>query len=93
VSDIDTLGIPTVGIDEDEVNRRKLLQARYRAVFNGDVGTAVLADLGDILHYFGPAYTPEDMALQNAFKTVLHRLGAWADDDQGRLDIIRKLRS
>jgi hypothetical protein len=32
------------------------------------------------------------MALQNAFKTVLHRLGAWADDDAGRFEIMRRLR-
>ena len=80
-------------VSPEEIDRRKLKQAQYRAIFGGDIGNAVLSDLGDILHFFSPAYTPEDMALQNAFKTVLHRLGAWADDDQGRLDIIRKLRS
>jgi hypothetical protein len=90
MSDI-SLGQPVVS--DEEIDRRKKLQAIYRVAFMGDNGTEVLADLGDILHFFGPAYTPEDMALQNAFKTVLHRLGAWADDDQGRRDIIRKLRS
>jgi hypothetical protein len=80
-------------VSEEEINQRKHLQAVYRIAFHGDNGTETLADLGDILHFFSPAYTPEDMALQNAFKAVLHRLGAWADDEQGRLDIIRKLRS
>ena len=79
-------------VSPEEINRRKHLQAVYQAACGGATGLEFLADLGDILHFFGPAHTPEDMALQNAFKTVLHRLGAWADDDAGRFEIMRRLR-
>lgn len=78
-------------VSEEEVNRRKHLQAAFRLCLAGAAGQEVLVELGRICHFYAPAYTPEDMALQNAFKTILHRLGAWADDEQGERDIIRRL--
>lgn len=83
-------GAPVVS--PEEMARRKHLSAVYQTVFSGEMGLECLADLGDILHFFGAAYNDADIALSNAFKTILHRLGAWADDDIGRRDIIRKLR-
>jgi hypothetical protein len=94
VSDIETYDLPHLGkdVDEKELARRKHTQAVFQMACAGDNGNEFLVELGEILHFFGPAYTPEDMVLQNAFKTVLHRLGSWADDDAGRMAIIRKLR-
>lgn len=78
--------------DPAEITRRKHVQAVFMQACQGDNGIEFLVELGDILHFFSPAFTPEDMALQNAFKTVLHHLGSWGDDAQGRLAVIRKLR-
>jgi hypothetical protein len=80
-------------VSPEEVARRKRLQAAFQLAFGGANGEEILLELADILHFFSPGYTPEDMALQNAFKTIMHRAGLWADDDQGRQDIIRRLRS
>lgn len=80
-------------VSQEEIARRKRIQAIFQLAFGGVNGEEILMELADILHFFSPAYTPEDMVLQNAFKTIMHRAGLWADDDQGRRDIIRRLRS
>jgi hypothetical protein len=79
-------------VNTEEIARRNHLRAAFQIAFTGDAGLTALEEIGDICHFFGAAHTPEDMALQNAFKSILHHLGAWGDADGDRREIIRRLR-
>jgi hypothetical protein len=75
-----------------EEARRKQISADFELVFmRHPRGPAVLAEIARILHFVDAARTPEDMALQNAFKTILHRLGRWADDEKGSEELVTRL--
>jgi len=82
----------TAFVTPEEIARRKKVIAAFQLSFPGDAGLTALTEIGDICHFFGPAHTTEDMALQNAFKSILHHLGAWGDADGDRREIIRRLR-
>jgi len=72
--------------------KRNLMSADFELVFvKHPRGPAVLAEIARIMHFTDAAHTPEDMALQNAFKTILHRLGKWADDEKAADEIIERL--
>jgi len=92
MADQDQIRLGTPVVPPEEVARRKKLTAAFQLAFAGENGLVVLEEIGDICHFFSPGYTPEEAALQNAFKSILHHLGAWADDDDGRREIIRRLR-
>lgn len=76
----------------DEVAERQRISVAYEVTFiNNPSGKTVLADIAGICHFMEPARTAEDMALQNAFKTILHRMGRWVDDKQGADELIGRL--
>lgn len=80
----------TVSIEE-KANRQRLSVAYEITFINNPSGKSVLADIAGICHFMDPAKTPEDMALQNAFKTILHRMGRWIDDEKGAEELIDRL--
>lgn len=75
-----------------ELAERNRISAAYDMVFvRTPQGATVLADIAEILHVMEPARSVEDMALQNAFKTILHRMGRWADDKKGAEEYVSRL--
>ena len=80
--------VPTAEEIADRIQTRQ----GFVAVFQlHPQGRQVLVEIGAILHAFEAARTPEDMALQNAFKTILHRIGVWGDSRGDAEEIVRKL--
>ena len=76
----------------EEIAARQLVRQDFVSVFQlHPQGRQVLVEIGTILHAFEAALTPEDMALQNAFKTILHRIGVWGDSRPDAEEIVRKL--
>jgi hypothetical protein len=76
----------------EEVRRRRQVESDFASVFMAHPrGKAVLAEIARICKFNSPARSVEDMALQNAFKTILHRLGRWNDDIKGADDLVERL--
>jgi hypothetical protein len=92
MADMDEKGLGKLTVSPEELGRRNRLRAAFQIAFTGDAGLTVLEEIGEILHFFGPAYNEQDMALQNAMKSILHRLGVWGDADGDRRAILRRLR-
>ena len=79
-------------VSDKELANRSIMMADFDSVFiKTPRGRAVLSEIARILHFTVPAITQEDMALQNAFKSILHRLGRWSDDDVVADEIIGRL--
>jgi hypothetical protein len=77
---------------DPEVHKQKDMHLDFVTVFKMHPrGPAVLQEVLDILHFFGAAVTPADMALQNAAKTILHHTGVWGDVEADRAAVVRRL--
>jgi hypothetical protein len=84
--------LTTQTLDPAEIVRRNHLRADFELVFIRDPrGPAVLAEIARICHFMDSSETVQDMALQNAFRTILHHLGRWSDDKGGADDFIARL--
>lgn len=77
------------GVEPEELAKRRRLQAAFQLAYRAH--PAVLERTLDVLHFYGPALTEVDMALQNAAKSLLHAAGWWGDSDDDRREIVRKL--
>jgi hypothetical protein len=83
---------PVVVEDNEAKQARLRMQADFELVFLRHArGQAVLSEIARICHFTSPARSVDDMVLQNAFKTILHRLGRWTDDEKGADEIIERL--
>lgn len=49
----------------------------YQSVFNSEQGVRVLTHMLNELNHFAIVSTPEEIALQNYAKRLLHNIGKW----------------
>ena len=79
-------------VPAEEIAARQQVRQDFVSVFQlNPQGRQVLVEIGFILHAFEAALTPEDRALQNAFKSILQRIGVWGDSRADAEEIVRKL--